>query len=124
MEAGRVAPERRTGPVAESPSSAMRFRSGWRTCALVLLWFGMLVAPVAFVLGLCSRAPAYFELFRLPLVSLPPVWLSVVSIPYFLLDLWQYRVLTRREIRTLFLRASDRAVQPGGVATAPQGLHG
>jgi len=81
----------------------MRRSGGWRTCALVFLWVGMLMAPVAFITGLASGSPAYFKVFGVQLSSLSPVWLSVVSVPFFLLNLWQYRVLTHPEIRASFL---------------------
>lgn len=81
----------------------LRRSSGWRTWALVFAWVGMLVSPAAFLLGLASRNPAYFKVFGLQLASLSPVWLSVVSVPFFFLNVWQYRVLTHPEIRASFL---------------------
>jgi hypothetical protein len=80
-----------------------RLSSGWRTCALVFLWFGLLVAPVIFFLGLVAHSPAYFQFFGIRFASISPVWLSIAAVPLFLLSLWQYRVLTRPGIRSLFL---------------------
>ncbi len=80
----------------------MRLSRGWRTCALVFLWLGMLLAPVAFFMGLAANSPAYFQVLGVRLASISPVWLSVVSVPYFILNFWQYRVLTRPDIRSLF----------------------
>jgi hypothetical protein len=82
----------------------MRFSRGWRTCALVFIWLGILLAPVAFILGLTTHFPAYFQIFGVRLASIRPVWLSVASVFWFLLELWQYRVLTRADIRSLFLQ--------------------
>src|SRR5690606_32759624 len=84
-----------------------RLSSGWRTCALVLLWISLLMSPVLFALGLAARSPAYFTLFGIRLANISPVWVSVAAVVVFLLSLWQYRVLTRPEIRSLFLRPAE-----------------
>ena len=80
----------------------MRFSNGWRTCALVFTWFGMIMAPIIFILGIALRMPAYFQIFGIPLGSVSPIWISVAVVPGFLLSLWQYSVLTRDDIRSLF----------------------
>jgi hypothetical protein len=78
-------------------------RCGWRTCALVFIWVGILLAPIAFFLGLAAQSPAYLLVFGIRLADVSPVWLSVVSVPVFLLQVWQYQVLTRPDVRSLFL---------------------
>ena len=88
----------------------MRWSNGWRTCALVFLWAGMLLAPVAFFLGLSEQPPAAFKVFGVQLAFVSAVWLSVLSVPFFLLNVWQYRVLTQPEIRSSFLQPA--ATQP------------
>jgi hypothetical protein len=81
----------------------MRLSSGWRTCALVFLWFSLILAPVVFFVGLAAQHPAWFGMFGVRLASVSPVWLSVAALLLFVLSLWQYRVLTRPGVRTLFL---------------------
>jgi len=79
-----------------------RFHSGWRRCGLVLLWIPLVVFPIAAILGLTFDAPLYLELFGLRLVQVSyPVFLAFV-ITFWLLAFWEYRVLTRPEVRRLF----------------------
>ena len=80
----------------------MRLDSGWRTCALVFVWMSIVAAPFVFFIGLSAEVPAYFQAFGVSLATVSPVWLSVTTVPFFLLSLWEYRVLTRRDVRSLF----------------------
>jgi hypothetical protein len=80
-----------------------RFSSAWRTCALAFLWSGLLFAPVMFFVGLVRERPAWFGVFGVRLASVPPSWLAIAALPLFAITLWQYRVLTRPDIRSLFL---------------------
>jgi len=63
-----------------------RFSTGWRTCALVLIWVQLIVMPVAIVFSITSG-------FLL--------W-AIVDLAIFCLELWMYRVLTRSGNRSLF----------------------
>lgn len=80
----------------------LRLSSGWRTCALVWLWLSMLTMPVVVLIAWLTNEPAPLRIFGLQLSALSPFSLTVLSIPMFLLALWQYRVLTRPDIRALF----------------------
>src|SRR4030095_2113841 len=40
----------------------LRFRPGWRTCALVLTWFAIVFAPVFAILALDGQGTTYFAL--------------------------------------------------------------
>ena len=82
-----------------------RFSIGWRTFALVCIWFGLIICPVAFLFGLFGSTPTHFKLFGIRMGQVAPIWLSVASVPMFLFELWQYRVLTRPDIRALFFAA-------------------
>lgn len=64
----------------------------------------MILAPLAFVLGIGASTPAYFQLFGIRFASFSPAWLSLAAVIMFVLCAWQYRVLTRPSIRDLFLR--------------------
>ena len=79
----------------------LRLRRGWRTCGLVFLWIGFIVAPIVFVIGLSGKQ-ADLALFGQKISQIPGWWGSVVAIPCFLLILWMYCVLTRPDIRRLF----------------------
>ena len=80
----------------------LRLRRGWRTCALVFLWIGLIIFPIIFLLGLSGTIPAYFGVFGIKLARIPSWWVSVGTIPFFLLVFWEYRVLTRPDVRSLF----------------------
>lgn len=82
-----------------------RFSRGWRTFALVCTWFALILLAVFFVLGLASSRPAYFSPFGI-YVEISAMWFSIVMVSNFLLELWQYRVLTNPEIRDRFLSTS------------------
>ena len=77
-------------------------RSGWRICGLVLIWFVLIVIPIVFIASLLGNEPAYFEVFRIRISRIPRWVASVVCVPFFLLVLWEYRVLVRPDIKALF----------------------
>lgn len=78
----------------------LRLRRGWRTCALTLLWIG-LIADVLFCLGVIFGSPVLTFLGQ-P-VGLAPRPLSLVlAAGLFILMIWEYRVLTREDVRRLF----------------------
>jgi hypothetical protein len=82
------------------------YRRGWRTVGLVLLWIALIVLPVIFVFNIFSNPAATvyyitllgFDLLRVPLWIFLP-WLAAC----WLLNFWQYRVLTRPSVRAAFL---------------------
>jgi hypothetical protein len=80
-----------------------RLSFGCRTFALVCIWIALIVCPIAFIFGICGSAPTSAALFGIRFAQVAPIWLSVVSVPIFLLELWQYRVLTHPQVRALFL---------------------
>jgi len=86
-----------------------RLSSGWRICALAVLWPGLLFLPVMFLVGLVQERPAWFGVFGVRLASVPPLWLAIAALPLFVITLWQYRVLTRPDIRPLFLRPGQES---------------
>jgi hypothetical protein len=88
----------------------MHLRRGWRTCALVFLWSGMLLLAVAFFLGF-GNAAVHFQILDVRVARIPTIWASVLSVPLFLLCLWQYRVLTRPDVRSLFTSAATGHVE-------------
>ncbi len=82
----------------------LQYRNGWRICSLVLLWFGMIGLPIIGLIAFFSHAPAYFELFGIKVAQVPKILVVFWVIPFFALAVWQYRVLTRADIRSLFER--------------------
>jgi hypothetical protein len=83
----------------------LNLRNGWRVCAMVFLWFGLISFPIIFSLGLLGCVPAHFQVFGINVVRVPGWFVSIGAVPFFLLVLWQYRVLIRPDVRRLFLQA-------------------
>ena len=79
-----------------------RFSSGWRIYALISIWLGLILFPIFFIYGFFASTPATVNFDGIPVGHIAPVWLSLISVPLFFLELWQYRVLTRPDIRALF----------------------
>jgi hypothetical protein len=81
-----------------------RFSRGWRTCALVFTWLGLI--GLTFIIGcvLYDGGAVYLRPSDHKMVSIPLVWSLAITLPFFLLQLWQYRVLTRVDIRDLFFQ--------------------
>jgi hypothetical protein len=63
-----------------------RFSTGWRTCALVLIWIELIIMPIAVVLSIKGEL-LFWSIFNLAILCL---------------NLWMYRALTRSNIRGLF----------------------
>jgi hypothetical protein len=80
----------------------LRFSRGWRTCALVFIWIGMVIMPVFVLLLLARFRPLDFNVFGVKVGEVPPVVALVTAPLFFLLMLWEYRVLTRPDVRRLF----------------------
>jgi hypothetical protein len=80
----------------------LRYDRGWRTCALVFLWLGMIGFPLAAVLLLATPLPLSFTLFGQQMGEAPKGAGVAVAALGFALALWQYWVLTRPRVRRLF----------------------
>jgi len=84
----------------------LRLRRGWRTCALVFLWIGMILVPV-FCLGVVTMPgmPIYKFLGQ-PIGAGSKLPALILAIGLFILMVWEYRVLTRESVRRLFYLGS------------------
>lgn len=75
---------------------------GWRTCALVFLWVAMIGIPVVGALMIGHPGPLDFKIFGQK-VGNAPREIALIAVPIvFCLAVWQYRVLTRPDVRKLF----------------------
>jgi hypothetical protein len=82
------------------------FSRGWRTYALVMIWIGLAVTPVLFLAGLSQKTLSDVKCYGLSFAEITPIGLVLVSATLFLVLLWEYRVLTRPDIRELFFPSS------------------
>ena len=80
----------------------LRFRRGWRTCALVFTWIALVFVPVFALLVLGGAHPIHVKLFGQRVGSTSPGTALFLAVAAFALALWQYRVLTRRDVVQLF----------------------
>jgi len=99
----------------------LRLSRGWRTCALALLWVGLVQMPLVFLMGIFGSGPATFGLLGIPVGQLPRPWPSVVAAAMFMLLLWQYRVLVSQGVSRLFFPEQAPAKKPQEPASAPSG---
>ena len=75
-------------------SRGLRRRSrGWRTCALVLIWWGFIAIAYSIVRYFLTHATPRHD---------PPVMFWLEYGVGFIVQVWQYRVLTRPDVRDLF----------------------
>ena len=80
----------------------LALRPGWRTCALVFLWIAMIALPIIAIFMLANSGPLDFLVFGQK-VGHAPTWLGISAAAIlFLLSVWQYRVLTRPDVRAIF----------------------
>lgn len=90
----------------------LKLRRGWRTFTLVIIWLMMITSPIIVVVALFSDTPAELRLLGLkkgPVVD----WVVIPGgVLFFLLSLWQYRVLTRWDVKALFGLHGKRVPRP------------
>lgn len=80
----------------------LRFSRGWRTCALVFLWIALIGLPLVALVFLFLAGAVNYTIFWQNMGG-GSRWLGVaLAAVLFVVVLWQYRVLTRPDIRNLF----------------------
>lgn len=80
----------------------LRLNRGWRTFALVIIWMSLISLPIVGLLFLIFQGPLYVKLFGQKIGYAPKAIGLIVVAVVFAVELWQYRVLTRPDIRRLF----------------------
>lgn len=82
----------------------LALRPRWRTCALVLLCIAMVGVPIITLYMMVQSGPLYFIMFGLRVGNASKGFGLLFSSAMFALAVWQYRVLVRPDVRTLFVR--------------------
>lgn len=90
----------------------LRLRRVWRTCALVFTWLGLIAAPIIGLLFLNHSGPLDFNVFGEKVGHASKELGIVVVIAFFVYSIWQYRVLTRSDIRLLFFGSPTGGSRP------------
>ena len=80
----------------------LALKPGWRTCALVFLWITMVGIPIITLLMFCQSGSLDFKVFGQFVGKVPREFGLIIAAIIFLLSLWQYRILTRPDVRQLF----------------------
>ena len=86
-------------------------RPGWRTCALVFLWIAMIGIPIFLALMLVYAGHLEVSVFGQKFGHTSKGLGVVFAFVSFSLALWQYRVLTRPDIRRLFGLVTDQHIR-------------
>jgi sterol desaturase/sphingolipid hydroxylase (fatty acid hydroxylase superfamily) len=81
----------------------LKHNRGWRDWALIFLWFGIIGAPVLlFIACVYDMDSTQTKILGIQIGNIPNALIFVYIAAIFLLDIWQYRVLTRPDIKALF----------------------
>jgi len=89
----------------------LALRSGCRAGALVLLRLAMVVIPISLALMLFHSGPVDFRLLGQKIGHASKGLGFAFAVVAFFLALWQYRVLTRPDIRRLFGLVTDQHIR-------------
>lgn len=89
-----------------------RLSQGWRKCALFFTWIGLIALPIIGFLFLGHSGPLDFSIFGQKVGYASKEFGLTIVVVSFVYTLWQYRVLTRRDVQCLFLNQTGE--QGGG----------
>ena len=80
----------------------LRFSRAWRTCALVFLWIALISLPLVALAFLFLAGAVNYTIFWQEIGPASRVIGVVLAALLFAVALWEYRALTRPDIRKLF----------------------
>jgi hypothetical protein len=80
----------------------LRCSPTWRGWALAFTWLALVGVPLFGLIFLAAPGPLDFRLFGQDMGKVPKAAWFALAVPAFLIAVWQYRVLTRPDVRTLF----------------------
>jgi hypothetical protein len=80
----------------------LRLSRGWRTMALVSLWIALLGTPLVAMMALSGMGALSFTVFGIKVAQMSIGPFLIYAFGFFVLTVWQYRVLTRSDVRALF----------------------
>ena len=81
----------------------LRLSRGWWKCALVFLWIEMIGLPISMIIFMNAFGPIEYKLFGQGMGHVSKGFTITFIALGFALAVWQYRVLTRPNVRRLFL---------------------
>jgi hypothetical protein len=80
----------------------LRLRRGWRLYQLVCLWLGLTLLAYMIVSAMTGAPPLTFGILGTTFRDVPPGALLPVYLGLAGFSAWEIRVLTRRDVKTLF----------------------
>ncbi len=80
----------------------LRLSRGWRTCALVFIWIALIGVALMALLILAANHPLDFNVFGQKVGHASKAMGVIISAIVFAVALWEYRVLTRPDVRQIF----------------------
>ena len=80
----------------------LRVSRGWRTCALVFIWIALITIPIIGVLFITVDGLLDFNVFGQKVGHASKLFGLVIAAFVFAMAFWEYRVLTRSDVRRLF----------------------
>jgi hypothetical protein len=86
----------------------LRLSQGWRTCALVFTWLGLIAIPIIGFLFLGHSGPLDFSVFGQKVGHVSKELGVGMVVVIFVYTVWQYRILTRADVRCLFLNQNEQ----------------
>ena len=89
-----------------------KLRPGWRTWALIFVWIGLVSFPLGALAFLVLPGPIQFTVFGQRAGNVPTIIGVLICAIGFAIVFWQYRVLTRPDVRSLFSRSVSALRQP------------
>lgn len=82
----------------------LKLSSGWRTYSLVMIWLAMIVVPVVTIVLLSAAGPLDLNFFGQKIGNASRFSALILIVPMYVLVIWQYRVLTRPDVKELFIK--------------------
>jgi hypothetical protein len=80
----------------------LRLNRGWRGIALVFLGISLIGIPIVMLFALTSAGTATINIFGLAAGTVDKTLFLMVAVVGLAMTAWQYRVLTRPDVRDLF----------------------
>lgn len=90
----------------------LKLRSGWRTFSLVMLWLGFIIAPLVLISMTSTDTSINFTLLGQSAGFISKSTALIFGVLIYALMIWEYRVLTRADVRELFVRKNTTPVYP------------
>ena len=80
----------------------LKLKNGWRKAALILSWLMFVMMGIITIVLTSYQDSVNFTMFGDSVGNVPKIYGFIIIAVIFLVVLWQYRILTNKEIKKLF----------------------